>query len=541
MRTTDQDKREQTGPHADAPASMAASAPSPTPASAPSSASATATALSPARARLCVALLVLLGFALGCSEFIVIGVEPEIAETFGVSLARVGQLISLFSIAYAILTPILAITTGRFRRYQLLVVYAVVFCIANAVMAIAPTFETLLASRILMGAVSGALLAVGVTYIPELVGPTRMSMTISVVYAAFSVAMVLSTSAGKIIASTVGWEFAMMGTLVMAIVVSVALLLVMPRTGATDEPATMREQAALLGEPQILTGMAIFVFGVGSVYVFYGYVTPYLEDVLGMSSLGASGVLMGYGAACFFSNLLSGWVDARFGMRALLASFPVQAALLLALYLTGSAMPAALVPVLLIGVTMYVVSVPCISLFMRVARRRHPKALTLASSLEPMSFNCGIAFGTAVGGAVVSGPGMLLVGLVGAALSLVASLLVGVTLRLDRRRAEGGGGVAPGRGPCRVSRAMLSCVETFPHQTGRGLRACPSCFSSSSTWPSWAWASRTRSLARRGPPCMSTLASPSRGAAWSRWSPAAGPSSPAFARPRSSTALEPGA
>ena len=311
MRTTDQDKREQTGPHADAPASMAASAPSPTPASAPSSASATATALSPARARLCVALLVLLGFALGCSEFIVIGVEPEIAETFGVSLARVGQLISLFSIAYAILTPILAITTGRFRRYQLLVVYAVVFCIANAVMAIAPTFETLLASRILMGAVSGALLAVGVTYIPELVGPTRMSMTISVVYAAFSVAMVLSTSAGKIIASTVGWEFAMMGTLVMAIVVSVALLLVMPRTGATDEPATMREQAGLLAEPQILTGMAIFVFGVGSVYVFYGYVTPYLENVLGMSAAGASAVLMAYGG-CASSPTCSpaGWIAA---------------------------------------------------------------------------------------------------------------------------------------------------------------------------------------------------------------------------------------
>ena len=434
MRTTDRDKRKQTGPRADAPASMAASAPSSTPASAPSSASTTATALSPARTRLCVALLVLLGFTLGCSEFIVIGVEPEIAETFGVSLAHVGQLISLFSIAYAILTPILAITTGRFRRYQLLVVYAVVFCIANAVMAIAPTFETLLASRILMGAVSGALLAVGVTYIPELVGPTRMSMTISVVYAAFSVAMVLSTSAGKIIASTIGWEFAMTGTLVMAIVVSVALLLVMPRTGATDEPATMREQAGLLAEPQILTGMAIFVFGVGSVYVFYGYVTPYLENVLGMSAAGASAVLMAYGGVCFFSNLLSGWVDSRFGMKALLVTFPTQALLLLALFLTGTAVPTSVATILLVALSMYVVSVPCISMFMQTANRRHPKALTLASSLEPMSFNMGIAFGTAVGGAVVSGPGIGHVGLVGAVFSLVAFALVGVTMILVRRR-----------------------------------------------------------------------------------------------------------
>ena len=96
-------------------------------------------------------------------------------------------------------------------------------------------------------------------------------------------------------------------------------------------------------------------------------------------------------------------------------------------------MPAALVVVLAIGLSMYIVSVPCISLFMRVARTRHPKALTLASSLEPMSFNTGIAFGTAVGGAVVSGPGMAQVGLVGGAFSIVALALVAITLLLDRK------------------------------------------------------------------------------------------------------------
>ncbi|MBM6774179.1 MFS transporter [Olsenella profusa] len=391
-------------------------------------------AMSRARTLACVALLVALGFSLGCSEFVVIGIEPELSRAFDVSLARVGELISFFSVAYAVCTPVLAVTTGRLRRYTLLAVYSAVFVLANAAMAFAPGFEVLLAARVLLGAVSGALLAVGVTFIPELVGVERTSVTISVVYAAFSVAMVLATSAGKMIADALGWHAAMLVTLAFSVLVSAALQLVLPRSGATDEPATVCEQVALLAEPQVLTGMAIFVFGVGSVYVFYGYVTPYLEEVLGLSPAAASAVLMAYGVACFFSNLLSGWADARFGLRALLVSFPVQAAVLLALYLVGPAVPAALVPVLLVGVTMYVVSVPCISDFMRAARRRHPKALTLASSLEPMSFNCGIAFGTAVGGAVVSGPGLPLVGLVGAGLSLVAMLLAGVTLALDAKR-----------------------------------------------------------------------------------------------------------
>ena len=208
----------------------------------------------------CVALLTLLGFSLGCSEFVVIGIETELAEAFGVSLARVGELISFFSITYAVCTPVLAITTGRFKRYQLLVAYAAVFIASNVAMAFAPTFELLLASRVLLGAVSGALLAVGVTFIPELVGVEKTSMMISIVYAAFSVAMVISTSAGKMIAETMDWHLAMVGVLAMAVITSLALLAVLPRTGSTDEPATMREQAVLFLEPQILTGMATFIF-----------------------------------------------------------------------------------------------------------------------------------------------------------------------------------------------------------------------------------------------------------------------------------------
>lgn len=383
---------------------------------------------------LCVGLLVLLGFSLGCSEFIVIGIEGNIADAFSVSLAQAGELISSFAITYAVLTPVLAIATGRFRRFQLLVAYAVVFCAANLVQAVAPTFAVLLLSRVLIGAVSGAFLAVGVTYIPELLGPERMSMGISVVYAAFSVAMVIATSAGKMVAELLTWRVAMWASLVLAVVTCALLVALLPREGATDEPATMAEQAGLLAEPQVVTGILIFVFGVGSVYVFYGYVTPYLEQVLGLSPMGASAALMGYGVVCFFSNLLSGWVDARFGMRALVVTFPILAALLFGLWALGPAMPAALVVVMGIALLMYVASVPCISAFMETARRSHPKALTLASSLEPMSFNIGIAFGTAVGGAVVSGPGIASVGLVGGAFALVALALVIVTLRLLKRR-----------------------------------------------------------------------------------------------------------
>lgn len=298
--------------------------------------------------------------------------------------------------------------------------------------AFATGFGVLLAARMVLGSISGALLAVGVTFIPELAGPRRASLALTLVYSSYSVALIVSTSVGKVLASTVGWHVAMYGTLTLALATSVLLALLMPRTGQTDEPATFAEQARLLKEPSILTGILVFVFGIGSVYTFYGYVTPYLEQVLGMGTVRVSETLLAYGAVTFVSNLMSGWLDARFGLRSLLFTFLAQAVALAGMFVVGPTMPLALAFVMVVALLMYVASIPSVSNFMGVARRSHPKALTLASSLEPLSFNVGIAFGTLVGGAVVSGPGIRAVGLVGAVLALAAAAMVAVTLKLGR-------------------------------------------------------------------------------------------------------------
>lgn len=380
------------------------------------------------------ALLVLMGFSLGCAEFIVIGIQTNLAHDLGVSIAQTGQLVSLFALLYAIMTPVLALSTGRFRRYSLMLVYLALFCVGNVMSAFATSFGVLLAARMLLGSISGALLAVGVTFIPELAGPRKSSLALTLVYSSYSVALIVSTSVGKILASTVGWHAAMYGTLAFSVVTSVLLALVMPRTGQTDEPATVAEQASLLKQPSVLTGILVFVFGIGSVYTFYGYVTPYLEQVLDMGTVRVSETLLVYGAITFVSNLMSGWLDARFGLRSLFFTFLAQAVALAGMFVVGPTMPLALAFVMVVALLMYVASIPSVSNFMRVARERHPKALTLASSLEPLSFNIGISFGTLVGGAVVSGPGIRSIGLVGAVLALVAASMVTVTVRLGRKR-----------------------------------------------------------------------------------------------------------
>lgn len=134
------------------------------------------------------------GILVGCSEFVVIGIESDLATELGISLATAGQLISVFALVYAI-AVVLALSTGRFRRYQLLVCYSVVFVLGNSGHGVGSQLPGAadLVHGIVLGSVSGALLAVGVTYIPELLSPQQTSLAISVVYGAFSVAMVFVT------------------------------------------------------------------------------------------------------------------------------------------------------------------------------------------------------------------------------------------------------------------------------------------------------------------------------------------------------------
>lgn len=390
-----------------------------------------AASFSTARKKLCVALIVLLAFSLGCTEFAPIGIEPELADAFGVSLAQIGQLISVFALTYAVATPTLALATGRFRRFTMLVIYAGVFILGNVVAATATGMPALYVSRVICGLVSGAFLAVGVTFLPELVDPRKTSFAVAVVYAAFSVAMVLATSAGKMLADALDWRAMMVACLILAVVTCALLIALLSREGATDEPARVRDQFPLLCEPSVLACVAIFVFGVGSTYVFYGYVTPYLEEYLGLTAAQTSLVLLVFGVILFFSNMLSGVLDEKFGLKSDVGLFLTQAAVLAALWAVGTAMPAALIVIFTFGLLMYAVSVPCITLFMRMANERHPKALTLASSLEPTAFNIGIAFGTAVGGAAVTGLGLGSLGLVGAALALVACGCAVAAVRLE--------------------------------------------------------------------------------------------------------------
>lgn len=388
-------------------------------------------------------LFVLLGFSLGCSEFVIIGIEPELAQHYDRSVAQIGDLISLFALSYAIATPLLSVLTGHIRRSTILSIYLVIFVASNIASAFAPTFEVQLASRIVMGAVSGALLAVATTYVPDLLGAKHSSMGISIIYAAFSIALVLATSAGRFIVEFLNWHLALDAAFVFALLAAVLLVIFTPREPAPKRETesasplhSLRDQVGLLKESTILFGVLIFTFGVGAVYTFYGYVAPYLETYLGFAPTQSGIILLVFGVICIVSDLISGFVDLRFGMKPIPGMLFTLGLALVALWACGTDGLLALGPIFLIALLMYSFSISCITMFMDVARRKHPRALVLAASIEPTSFNIGIAFGTMIGGLVVTILGLGQVGLVGGIMGVLSCCCAALARRAWKRSKD---------------------------------------------------------------------------------------------------------
>lgn len=393
---------------------------------------------SPRRAAFAAALLTALAFALGFAEFVLIGITPAVAEGLGEPLTLVGDLVGCYALACAVATPVVALATARADRFKVMAALLTVFSVGNLLTLFADDYALLLVSRMLPAATSGTLLALALTYVPDIVAKERVAAVLGLVLAGFSVSSVVGVPIGSALADLLGWKAAYACVFALGLAVSAALLPALPRgSSAHDAGAapTLRSQLRLLGDARVLGAAAMILAGAASTYVFYTYLAPILADVVGLDAPGTSLVLLLFGAACVGSNLLSGWVAGRFGLRALPVVFVAHAALLALLAASLPAGAVGVANILAVGLLMYVMNSTVQMLFQDVARTDYPSALTFSASLHPMAFNAGIALGSFAGGLVVNAGGLLATGPVGALFALAAAALASSLARMTARRS----------------------------------------------------------------------------------------------------------
>lgn len=391
--------------------------------------------LSAGRLKLATVALVTVGFALGFAEFIVIGITPDISEMYGIPLSDAGNLVGYFAVAYAVSTPIIVLSTGRFRRFPLFCIFLLVFNVGNTLAIVAPSYEVLMMARICTAVVSGVTLSTVMTFINDIIPQQQAPRIISFVYAGFSVASVLGTPVGTLLSDAFGIKAAFVAVELIALVVTLLLLISVPRSGSTDVSSSVREQLVILKDRRIIFVLVMKAFGMAATYVFYVYVTPILEDAVGLSVWMVSIVLFFYGGATIVSNLGSGSLAQRYGLGKLPLMFALQAVvlLLLGVSLASGNTVLCIINVVLTGVFIYHMNAPLQSYLLQVSAKDYPRALTLASAVMPTSSDIGIATGSFLGGVVATNLGFTWSGPIGAVLAVVSVVAAFMILQPESR------------------------------------------------------------------------------------------------------------
>ena len=377
-----------------------------------------------------VIVLISLSFMLGMSEFIVVGILPDIAAGLKVSEVTIGNLVSLFAFVYAPVTPLGSALSARFPRFATHLTLVGVFLIGNVLCAFAPNYGVLVVARILIALVSGTLVAIAMTYAPDVTIEQYRTKFIAWVFSGFSIASVVGVPVGTWVANTFGWRWAFHLVNVLTVALIVLMVMVLPRNSHIVKIGFL-PQFRLFFDRRIQLGVLDVVFGAAATYVFYTYLTPIMRDEVHVPEQYLSVGLVIFGAACLWSNLYGGKLaDRGRGVEPLTHIRPIYCAhaVLMASLIVAHWVPVygALLLVVL-GMFMYLQNSASQVLYMDVASQSHPGSLNLAASLNSMSFNIGIAVGSAVGGLVDTHLGLMWLGPVGAIFLLCA---VGTTTLL---------------------------------------------------------------------------------------------------------------
>ena len=342
----------------------------------------------------------------------------------------VGNLVSLFALVYAPVTPLGSALSARFPRFATHLILVGIFLAGNVLCALAPNYPVLLVARIMIALVSGTLVAIAMTYAPDVTTERYRTKFIAWVFSGFSIASVAGVPVGTWVANAFGWRWAFILVCVLTAALMVLMIAVLPRNSHIVTIGFL-PQFRLFFDRRIQLGVACVMFGAAASYVFYTYLTPIMRDEVHVPERFLSFGLVVFGAACLWSNLYGGRLaDRGRGVEPMTHIRPIYC---LHTVLLASLVIAHWVPVygavllVVLGMLMYLQNSASQVLYMDVAAQSHPGSLNLAASLNSMAFNIGIALGSAVGGLVNDHLGLMWLGPVGAVFTLLA---VGMTTLL---------------------------------------------------------------------------------------------------------------
>jgi MFS transporter, DHA1 family, inner membrane transport protein len=374
--------------------------------------------------------LAIASFCIGTTEFVIMGLLPEVAADLGVSIPNAGLLVTGYALGVVIGAPIIAIATASLPRKPVLIGLAMLFVIGNLFCAVAPNYWMLMIARVVTAFGHGAFFGIGSVVAANLVPRHKRASAIALMFAGLTLANILGVPAGTALGEAFGWRATFFAVVAIGIAAVIAIAVLVPANKDEQKGGGILSEIKVLGKLQVWLAMLISALASAGLFAVFTYIKPILTDVSGIPTSTVTFVLLLFGAGMTVGNIVGGkladWKLMPTVIGTLVALMFTHALLA---EVSGNAI-AAVAVIFLWGVLTFVIVPP---LQMRVVETAD-EAPNLAATLNQGAFNVGNASGAWIGGAALSwGVSYQYLPYVGSALAVVGLLVALWSLLLDRK------------------------------------------------------------------------------------------------------------
>lgn len=264
-------------------------------------------------------MLAIIGFIVGTSVYVVAGILDKIADTLDVSLTEAGQLVTVFSLAYAICTPIILVLTAKWGRKKLIMYSLGLFVVANILAFLSPNYGILIVARILMGIGAGLVIVTVLIVSTKIAPPGKQASSIAIVTMGLTSSLIIGVPIGRIMTNAFGWQSVFGGISLLGLIGMVVIYLTISDIEG-DKPVSLNQQLALFKKRKVILGLSITLFWLGGYSIAYTYLSPYLLNVSGISDKFLSTALLIFGIASLIGSKFGGFSTDRWGIPFTLTS-----------------------------------------------------------------------------------------------------------------------------------------------------------------------------------------------------------------------------
>ncbi|UXF68218.1 MFS transporter [Rhodococcus qingshengii] len=373
------------------------------------------------------------GFGIGLTEFVIMGLLPEISADFEVTESVAGYLISGYALSVAIGAILLTAAVTRFERKKVLLSLMVLFIIGNLMSALAPSYEVMMGGRIVAALCHGAFFGIGSVVAADMVAPNKRAGAIAMMFAGLTIANVLGVPFGTLLGQQLGWRSTFWAITVIGVIALIGIAALVPTTPASTTGGGLRGELGAFRNKQVWLSIAITILGYGGMFGAFTYIAFTLTEVTGFATSSVPWLLILFGSGLFVGNFLGAKAADRSLTKALVWILAILTVVLIVFAATAESKVMTVISLFFMGAFGFA-TVP--GLQMRIMNYASA-APTMASGANIAAFNVGNALGAWLGGiTIAAGLGFTSPIWMGAAVTVAGLLVLIVAAKIDRPAAS---------------------------------------------------------------------------------------------------------